>query len=184
MSDVCSRLAGLVGAHALMVERPAERAAFLAALIRSPLADHWWIVPADGGLLADYGLRQNLLLPAQVRGDGTAAERLSRWQQRLALAGVAALPLYLPLNTLNPWQLRLAGFLRALVADAPALVFDDTCYGLQAEEQRQAALLHAFYHRYFPFRPSLYLSLSEPPSELNISSRNFQRHEASRVSQN
>ena len=179
MSDICAHLTGLVGSHALIFEREAARAAFLAALIRSPLARRWWIVPADGGLLADYGLLQNILLPAQASGDGAAAERLHRWRQRLALAGVSPLPLALPLGALSLWQLRLAGFLRALLADAPALVFDDICLGLQAEEHRQAALLHAFFHHYFPFRPSLYLSLSEPPSELNISRRNFQRHEAS-----
>lgn len=178
MSDLAARLSALAGAHALILEREPTRAGFLAALIRSPLAEHWWIVPADGGLLADYGLLQNILLPAQARGDGAAAERLRRWQQRLALAGVAPLPLALSPGSMSPWQLRLAGFLRALVAGAPALVFDDTCYGLQAEEQRQAALLHAFFHRYFPFRPSLYLTLSEPPPELKIPTRNFQRHEA------
>jgi hypothetical protein len=87
------------------------------------------------------------------------------------------LPLTLPLDSLNTWQRRLAAFLRALVADAAALIFDDTCYGLQAEEQRQAALLHAFFQRYFPFRPSLYLTLSEPPPELTISGRNFHTHD-------
>jgi hypothetical protein len=177
MSETSLPLSGLVGAHSLIFAREAERTAFLAAMIRSSLASSWWIVAADGGLLADYGLLQNILLPAQARGDGAAAERLFRWQQRLALAGVTPLPLTLPLDSLNTWQRRLAAFLRALVADAAALIFDDTCYGLQAEEQRQAALLHAFFQRYFPFRPSLYLTLSEPPPELTISGRNFHTHD-------
>ena len=181
MSQRAACLSGLVGAHALLFERELERASFLAALIRSPVAAQWWIVYADGGLLADYGLLQNILLPAQAKGDGTACGRLIRWRQRLVLAGIPPLPLGLPLAAMTPWQQRLAGFLRALVADAPALVFDDTCYGLQAEEHRQAARLHAFFHHYFPFRPSLYLSLSAPPPELNIAHGNFHTHENSLI---
>ena len=181
MSQRVAWLSGLVGAHALLFERELERAGFLAALIRSPVAAQWWIVSADGGLFTDYGLLQNILLPAQAKGDGTARGRLIRWRQRLAQAGISPLPMGLPLASMNPWQQRLAGFLRALVADAPALVFDDTCYGLQAEEHRQAARLHAFFHHYFPFRSSLYLSLSAPPLELNIAHGNFHTHENSLI---
>ncbi len=177
MSELSAGLSGLVGAHALRFDRESERAAFLAELVRSPLAGRWWVVPADGGLLADYGLLQNILLPARVGGDRTAIGRLARWRERLALAGVPPLPMSVRLSEMSAWQLRLAAFLRGLVADAPALVFDDTCYGLQAGEHELAALLHAFFRLYFPFRPSLYLTLSAPPPELNIPASNTHRHE-------
>jgi hypothetical protein len=176
MNEISSWLSGLVGANALICERDSERVTFLAHLIRSPLAGQWWTVPVDGGLLADYGLLQNILLPAQARGDASAGARLIRWQQRLAQAGIRPLPQRLDFVELSPWQQRLAGFMRVLVADAPALVFDNTCYGLQADEHRQAALLHGFFHRYFPFRPSLYLTVSALPPELNIPAGNLHSH--------
>lgn len=177
MSELSAWLSGLIGAHALHFDRESERAEFLAGLIRSPLAERWWTVSADGGLLGDYGLLHNILLPAQVKGDSAAIGRLARWSERLALAGIPPLPLSMPLNALSTWQLRLAGFLRGVVADAPALVFDDTCYGLLADEHRLAATLHEFFHQYFPFRPSLYLTLSALPPELNIPTENCHRHE-------
>lgn len=175
---VSSWLSGLSGAHALQFDRETERADFLAALLRSPSAGSWWAIPSDGGLLGDFGLLENLLLPAQAKDDDSAGARLRRWLERLSACGVSPpLPLTLPLAALSPWQARVAAFLRAVVADAPALVFDDTCYGLGPEEGRQAILLHGFFRHYFPFRPTVYITLSAPPPELNIAAENCHRHD-------
>lgn len=172
-----SWLSGLAGAHALRFDREAERMEFFAMLLRSPGAGSWWAIPADGGLLADFGLLENILLPAQARGDSNAGERLLRWSERLAAAGIPRIPLYLSLADLTPWQARISAFLRAVVADAPALVFDDTCYGLDRKESRQAALLHAFFRHYFPFRPTLYITLSAPPEAIRIPAAHCHRHD-------
>jgi hypothetical protein len=174
---VSSWLSALTGAHALRFDRETERADFLATLLRSPSARSWWAIPADGGLLTDFGVLENVLLPAQAKGDGKAGARLVRWLERLKASGIAPMLLTLPLTELTPWQARLAAFLRAVVADAPALVFDDTCYGLSREESRQAILLHGFFRRYFPFRPTVYITLSAPPPELNIAAGNCHHHE-------
>lgn len=174
---VSSWLAGLTGAHVLQFDRETERADFLATLLRSPSANTWWAVPADGGLLSDFGLLENVLLPAQTRGDSGAGGRLKRWMERLKSCGIAPMPLNLPLTALSPWQARVAAFLRAMVADAPALVFDDTCYGLSRDECRQAIRLHEFFRHYFPFRPTVYVTLSAPPAELKIPAANRHRHD-------
>ncbi len=174
---VASWLSGLHGAHALQFDRETERADFLATLLRSSCAASWWAIPADGGLLTDFGLLENLLLPAQARGDSNAGARLGRWLERLQACGIARLPPSRPLAALSPWEARVAAFLRALVADAPALVFDDTCYGLNPEEGRQAILLHRLFRHYFPFRPTVYVALSAPPVELGIPAVNCHRHE-------
>jgi hypothetical protein len=176
-SAVSLWLSGLTGAHALRFDRETERADFLATLLRSPSAKTWWAIPADGGLLTDFGLLENVLLPAQTKGDTSAGARLRRWLDRLKACGIAPMPLNIPLGELSPWQARLTAFLRAVVADAPALVFDDTCYGLHPKECRQAVLLHGFFHHYFPFRPTVYLTLSAPDPELNIPSANCHRHD-------
>lgn len=174
---IASWLSGLAGAHAVRFDRETERADFLATLLRSPAGRAWWAIPADGGLLSDFGLLENVLLPAQTRGDRSAGARLVRWLHRLKASGVEPIPLASPLTALSPWQARVAAFLRAVVADAPALVFDDTCYGLGKDECRQAILLHQFFRHYFPFRPSVYVTLSAPPSELNIPAGNIHRHD-------
>lgn len=172
-----SWLAGLSGAHALLFDRETERADFFATLLRSPSARRWWAIPADGGLLSDFGLLENLLLPAQAKNDSSAGARLRRCLARLEDCGIAPLPLSSPPPALSPWQARMAAFLRAVVADAPALVFDDTCYGLNRDEARQAIALHEFFRRYFPFRPTLYVTLSALPPELNIPAANRHRHD-------
>jgi len=174
---ISSWLSGLAGAHVLRFDRETERADFLATLLRSPSAGSWWAIPADGGLLSDFGVLENVLLPAQAKGNSKAGARLGRWLQRLKAFGIAPIPLNLPLAALSPWQARVTAFLRAVVADAPALVFDDTCYGLSQEESRQAILLHGFFHHYFPFRPTVYVTLSAPPPELNIAAGNCHHHE-------
>jgi len=170
-------LAGLSGAHALRFDREAERADFFATLLRSPSAGSWWAIPADGGLLSDYEPLENVLLPALARGDSRAGIRLRRLLARLQACGIAPIALGLPLAALSPWQARVTAFLRAVVADAPALVFDDTCYGLHQEEARQAVLLHGFFRHYFPFRPTVYLTLSAPPAQLDIAAVNCHHHE-------
>lgn len=175
---VSSWLSALAGAHGLSFDREIERADFLATLLRSSSAGAWWTIPADGGLLSDFGLLENVLLPAQAKGDSHAGARLRRWRERLQACGIAPTPLNLPLAALTPWQTRVAAFLRAVVADAPALVFDDTCYGLNRNEARQAILLHRAFRHYFPFRPTVYVTLSSPPQELNIPAGNFHRHDA------
>ncbi len=174
---VAAWLSGLAGAHALQFDRETERAEFLATLLRSPCAASWWAIPADGGLLADFGLLENLLLPAQAGGASRAGARLRRWLRRLHACGIASPDLGLPPAALSQWQARVAAFLRAIVADAPALVFDDTCYGLRPEEGRQAILLHRLFRHYFPFRPTVYVALSAPPPELDIPAVNCHRHE-------
>lgn len=170
-------LSGLCGAHALRFARETERQDFLFTLLRSPSARYWWAIPGDGGLLTDLGPLENILLPAQAKGDGAAEARLGRWLQRLAAGGIAPPPLGAPLASLSPWQARLTAYLRAVVADAPALIFDDTCYGLAADERRQAIQLHGLFRYYFPFRPSVYLTLSAPPAELNITPENCHGHD-------
>lgn len=174
---IANWLCGLSGSHALQFDRETERAEFLATLLRTPGARAWWAIPADGGLLSDFGLLENVLLPTQARGDDNGITRLKRWLRRLDASGIAPMPLALEPAALSPWQARLAAFLRAVVADAPALVFDDTCYGLSRDESRQAILLHGFFRRYFPFRPNLYITLSAPPPELNIPAANRHRHD-------
>lgn len=174
---VSTWLSGLAGAHALRFDRETERADFLATLLRSPSAGSWWAIPADGGLLSDYELLENILLPALAKGDSRAGVRLRRLLERLEHSGIAALPLGLPLAALSPWQARFTAFLRALVADAPALVFDDTCYGLHRDEARQAILLHGFFRHYYPFRPAVYITLSAPPPQLQIAAVNCHHHE-------
>jgi hypothetical protein len=174
---VSSWLSGLCGAHALQFARETERKEFLFTLLRSSSAKYWWAIPGDGGLLTDLGPLENVLLPAQAKGDGAAEARLARWLRRLAAGDISAPPLSAPLASLSPWQARLTAYLRAVVADAPALIFDDTCYGLAAEERRQAIQLHGLFRYYFPFRPTVYITLSAPPAELNIPSGNFHRHD-------
>jgi len=175
--SVSSWLSGLSGAHALQFDRETDRADFLATLLRSSCANEWWTVPADGGLLTDFCLLENVLLPAQAKGDSLAGARLRRWLDRLKASGIAPIQLTLPLAALSPWQVRITAFLRAMVADAPALVFDDTCYGLSKDECRQAVLLHGFFRHYFPFRPTVYITLSAPPPELNIPAGNCHYYE-------
>jgi hypothetical protein len=176
-SAVSSWLSGLTGAHALQFDRETERTDFLATLLRSPSATTWWAIPADGGLLSDFGQLENVLLPAQTRGDPSAGVRLGRWLDRLKACGIAPVPLNLPLAELSPWQARLTAFLRAVVADAPALIFDDTCYGLNRKEFHQAILLHGFFLHYFPFRPTVYITLSAPNPELHIPAAHCHRHD-------
>jgi hypothetical protein len=170
-------LHGLSGAHALKFDQESDRAAFFAALIRSPAARQWWAIPAEGGLLGDYGVLENIFLPAQAMDEATAMARFTRWCERLESAGIPRLPLLQPLALLSPWQRRLAAFLRAVVADAPALIFDDTCYGLSRTEHRYAVRMHEFYRQYFSLRPTVYVTLSAPPAELEIPTENFHHHE-------
>jgi len=120
------------------------------------------IVPADGGLIANLKVWENLALPAAYHGSPRYADLERRAADILAEFNVAgakfeALCSMLP-DHLDRFERRLCAFVRALLTEPRLLVYDSLFDGLNREQTARALAFDAAYRRRVPQGTSLYLS--------------------------
>ena len=125
------------------------------------------IVGADGGLISNLSVRENIALPAQYHSVGSEADRASRLTeltQHFGEDGAALRALdYAQPARLSLLQRRLAGFLRAMLLEPELMVFDSLLEGVS---RANAATLREFkrvFHLYFPFRHVVFVNFAEDP---------------------
>ncbi len=148
--------------HAI-VGTTAVRQALIARLVDTALAA---IVPADGGLIGNLKVWENLVLPAAYHGGAPNRELEERAARLFAEFGVSgakfeALCTTLP-DHLNRFEQRLCAFVRAMLTEPQIMVYDSLFDGLTREETGKVLTFDRSFHGRFPFGTSLHLTADLP----------------------
>jgi len=120
------------------------------------------VVPADGGLIANLKVWENLALPAAYHGassyadlEGQAVKIFAEFD--VSGAGFESLCAMLP-DHLDRYRRRLCAFVRALLTAPRLLVCDSLFEGLTRDETARVLAFDAAYRRRVPEGTSLHLS--------------------------
>ena len=124
------------------------------------------IVPADGGLIGNLKVWENLVLPAAYH----AAPRYSELEQRAACIfaelGIGgerceSICRLLP-DHLDRFERRLAAFVRAMLSEPEIIVYDSPFEGLSRAQIGEVLRFDGVYHRSFPLGTSLFVTPDLP----------------------
>jgi len=154
---------GLV--HVIEAASPRGLAALLDDLLEAPGTQ---VVHGVGGMVSNINVLENIALPAIYFGLARSREFDSRVIEAFSACGVggaqaeAVCRMY-P-GELNPFQKRLAGFVRALLMEPDILVYYRFLEGLTGIEMEQGIALDAVYRERYPQGTSIYLMLSDLPT--------------------
>lgn len=124
-------------------------------------------VDRDGGLLSHLNVWQNLNLPLEyhARNTGHVAEDAALLFELCGEDKTSMLQLMTSYpDDLSAYEMRLAGFVRALLLEPEVLVLDDVFDGLSDNEKEKAAYWESVFRLRFPFRTLLY-RVSPMPDE-------------------
>jgi len=148
----------------LVVGSPAHKRAILDSLLSQVKG---CIVAADGGLISNLPLLENITLPAEFHRVGSAADRESRLREVTRLFGkdgtlLRALDVARPAS-LSPWQKRLAGFVRAMLMEPELIVFDSLFGGIGRADASKLREFKRIFHLHFPFRQVVFVNYAEEP---------------------
>ena len=121
-----------------------------------------------GGMVSNINVLENIALPAIYFGLARSREFDSRVVEALGACGVGeaeaeSLCRMYP-GELNPFQKRLAGFVRALLMQPEVLVYNRFLEGLTRVEMEQAIALDGIYRGRYARGTSVYLMVSGFPS--------------------
>lgn len=124
------------------------------------------IVQADGGLIANLKVWENLVLPAAYHGNVQYRELEERAASLfaefgIAGAGFAKLCTILP-DHLNRFERRLCAFVRAMLTEPQIMVYDSLFDGLTREETGKVLAFDRSFHGRFPLGTSLHLTTDLP----------------------
>jgi ABC-type multidrug transport system ATPase subunit len=150
--------------HAV-VGSTAVREALIEQLVETTLAA---IVPADGGLIGNLRIWENLVLPAAYHGDGAPRyreleERAARVFAEFGVTGASfdALCTTLP-DHLGRFERRLCAFVRSMLDGPRIMVYDSLFDGLSREETGKVLAFDRSYHSQYPLGTSLHLTADLP----------------------
>lgn len=150
--------------HAIIGSR-AVRQAVIERLVDTALAA---IVPADGGLIGNLKIWENLVLPAAYHGDGKPRygeleQRAARVFAQFGISGASfeALCTTLP-DHLGRFEQRLCAFVRAMLTEPRIMVYDSLFDGLSREETGKVLAFDRSFHAQFPLGTSLHLTADLP----------------------
>ena len=154
---------GLV--HVIEAAHPRGLEALLDGLLEVPGTQ---VVHGVGGMVSNINVLENIALPAIYFGLARSREFDSRVIEAFGACGVdgaraEALCRMYP-GELNPFDRRLAGFLRALLLQPDILVYYRFFEGLTGVEMEQGIALDAVYRGRCPQGTSVYLSMSDLPT--------------------
>lgn len=141
----------------------ASREAVIERLVDTGLAA---IVPADGGLIGNLKVWENLVLPAAYHGTPRYRELEERAARLFAESGVSGaqfedLCMALP-DHLSQFERRLCAFVRAMLTEPRIMVYDSLFDGLSREDMGKALAFDRTFHGRFPLGTSLYLTADLP----------------------
>jgi predicted ABC-type transport system involved in lysophospholipase L1 biosynthesis ATPase subunit len=171
-------LATGTSAHSISLELDRGRAYRLVAddAVRSDIIDQLArtgsaaLVPADGGLIGNLKVWENLALPLAWQAKSSYAEIEARARAILEPFGFAgerfatlcrALP-----ERLSRFEWRIVAFTRAMLIEPEVMIYDRLFEGLTQSQAEQARRLDAVFHLHFPFRTSIYLESDTLPQLL------------------
>jgi predicted ABC-type transport system involved in lysophospholipase L1 biosynthesis ATPase subunit len=124
------------------------------------------IVPADGGLMGNLKVWENLVLPAAYHGTPQYRELEERAARLFAESGVSGerfehLCMMLP-DRLSRFEQRLSAFVRAMLSEPRIMVYDSLFDGLSREETGKVLAFDRTFHAQFPLGTSLHLTADLP----------------------
>lgn len=150
--------------YALAARTPQRVEALLEQLLQSP-GSH--VADSVGGLVGDVSVLENIALPAAYHRYLSPEEIEQRALDAFGDCGVdrgdAVAMLYRRPADLNPFEKRLAGFVRCLLAGPRLLVYSRFFEGLTRTEMGRAAALNAVYCSRHPQATAVYLMLADMP---------------------
>ena len=139
------------------------RRAVIERLVDTELAA---IVQADGGLIGNLKVWENLVLPAAYHGGAQNRELEERATRLFAEFGISGagferLCTTLP-DHLNRFERRLCAFVRAMLTEPQIMVYDSLFDGLTREETGKVLCFDRSFHGRFPLGTSLHLTADLP----------------------
>ena len=148
--------------HAV-VGSTAVREALIEQLVDTALAA---IVPADGGLIGNLKVWENLVLPAAFHGSPRYSELEESAARLFAESGISGerfeqLCMILP-DHLSRFERRLCAFVRAMLTEPRVMVYDSLFDGLSREDTGKVLAFDQAFHGRFPLGTSLHLTADLP----------------------
>ena len=139
------------------------RKALIERLVDTGLAA---IVPADGGLIGNLKVWENLVLPAAYHGTPHYRELEERAARLFADSGVTGerfeqLCMMLP-DHLSRFERRLCAFVRAMLTEPRIMVYDSLFDGLSREDTGKVLAFDHGFHSRFPLGTSLHVTADLP----------------------
>jgi len=125
-------------------------------------------VTADGGLVGNLSVSENLALPLLYHQPGEVPAMDRRMAAVFNACGVGQgeaqrLALSMP-GALAPFDRKLAAFVRAMLMEPELIVFDAVDEGLPPAEAQRALGFGQLFRLHFPFRTVVHLGYAAPPS--------------------
>lgn len=146
-------------AYRVAARDPELRAGLIERFVDTLLAA---VVPADGGLIGNLKVWENLVLPVAYHGRPDLAEteekalRIFRgigMSERACARICASAP-----GSLTRFELRAAAFVRAMLTEPEIMVYEAPLEGLDRDEAEAAAGFDRSFHLHFPFRTSVFVT--------------------------
>ncbi len=148
----------------LIAASPESKEAVLESLLGQVKA---CVVGADGGLISNLSVGENIALPAEFHRVGSAADRESRLRELSGRFGVDGASIRTLEDAyparLTPLQKRLAGFLRAMLMEPELMVFDSLLEGISRAHAARLREFKRIFHLYFPFRHVAFVNFADDP---------------------
>ena len=146
-----------------MVGSARVRESVIERLVELPIAA---VVPADGGLIGNLRVWENLVLPVAYHGSPRYDELERHAAEILAAFGVSG-ERFEALCTAHPdhldrFERRLFAFVRAMLTKPRLMVYDSLFDGLTREETGKVLAFDQAYHNRFPRGTSLHLTADLP----------------------
>jgi ABC-type lipoprotein export system ATPase subunit len=160
-ADICLRAGGC---YQFIVASRAHKHRVLDSLLSQVKVA---IVGPDGGLISNLTLHENISLPAEYHRFGNDADRTQRLNELIQSLGEDGAKLRAVDDAhparLSSFQKRLAGFLRAMLMEPEALVFDTLLDGISRADATKALRLQHIFHLCFPFRQVIFVNYADDP---------------------
>lgn len=138
------------------------------------------VVTANGGLISNLKLWENIVLPQQFRSGAIAEETAATISRYFEFFGYSGSLMVLP-GHLTAFERRMAAFIRAVIT-TPELMIYAGCFDTLTSDQRWLLLQQTQqYHQHRPSQLSIYISASTTALEdlhpdLHFNLRSAQRH--------
>ena len=124
------------------------------------------IVTADGGLIGNLKVWENLVLPATYHGSSQNRELEERSTGLFAQFGISGAAFETLCTTLpdhlGRFERRLCAFVRAMLTEPRIIVYDSLFDGLSREETGKVLTFDRIFHAQIPLGTSLHLSADLP----------------------
>jgi ABC-type transporter Mla maintaining outer membrane lipid asymmetry ATPase subunit MlaF len=150
--------------YSVTARTPAELEALLEQLLQLPASQ---VADSVGSLINNINILQNIALPALYHGYAPVTEIEGEALDTFAECGVdgaqaEALFVKFP-GELGPFDKRLAGFVRSMLARPEVLIYIRFFEGLTRTEMARAAALNSVFHKHRPDGTAVYLMLHDMP---------------------